>query len=92
MLLRHLPQESSTVRELGGERLEWSIDTHLLATIVDVLNAANWQRGGNPRATKPKPIERPGQSTGQQMGTALMASEWDERRARRLERGESDSG
>ena len=31
----------------------------LLANVVDLLAAANWQRGGDKRIKKPKPIKRP---------------------------------
>lgn len=43
---------------LHGDAARWGIDTHLLATIVDVLAGANWQRGGG-KGPKPKPVKRP---------------------------------
>ena len=45
---------------LHGEPASWQANEHLLANIVDLLNAANWQRGGNKNAPQPEPIERPG--------------------------------
>lgn len=39
----------------------WGITEHLLAASVDVLQGANWQRGGG-KGTKPKPLPRPGVS------------------------------
>jgi len=44
---------------MGGVSLTWDPPTQLLAVIVDLLNAANWQRGGG-KGQRPKPIERPG--------------------------------
>jgi len=38
----------------------WSVTDHLLAAVVDVLQAANWQRAGDSKAPRPKPIPRPG--------------------------------
>lgn len=48
------------MREVVGEQARWGLTEQLLATAVDVLQAANWQRGGNKNAPKPKPIPRPG--------------------------------
>lgn len=36
----------------------WTFDRHLLAAIVDLLQAANYQRGGG-KGTKPTPVPRP---------------------------------
>ena len=41
----------------------WTVDQHLLASIVDLLAAANWQRAGNRKNPRPKPLPRPGQKT-----------------------------
>lgn len=60
MLLGHLPRDSATVREVHGDSVEWGATEHLLATAVDVLAAANWQRGGDKKKTRPKPLPRPG--------------------------------
>lgn len=49
---------SALGREMVGEVADWSIDTHLLADVVDVLNAANWQRSGT-KKRPPKPMKRP---------------------------------
>jgi hypothetical protein len=38
----------------------WTMDRHLLAAIVDLLAAANYQRGGG-KGTAPKPVPRPQQ-------------------------------
>jgi hypothetical protein len=34
------------------------VTEHLLATAIDVLAAANWQRGGG-KSPRPKPLQRP---------------------------------
>lgn len=60
MLLRQLPTTSRFTRAYGGEQFTWDVDTHLLATLVDLAAGANWQRGGG-KSTRPKSIPRPGQ-------------------------------
>lgn len=68
MLLRYLPHEAATVREVHGGNVDWDIDAHLLASILDALNAANWQRGGDKKVPRPQPVQRPG------MGPARLAA------------------
>ena len=55
-----LPRESATI--LAVHPLEpvelWGADTELLATVVDLLAGANWQRSGK-TSGKPKPLKRP---------------------------------
>lgn len=60
VLVARLPRESSTMRDVHGAAVEWGPVEHLLATAVDVLAAANWQRGGDKKAPRPKPLLRPG--------------------------------
>lgn len=43
---------------LGGEYVEWGTTDWLLAGVLDVLQGANWQRGGG-KGQRPKPIPRP---------------------------------
>lgn len=38
----------------------WGLPEQLLAAVLDALNVANWQRQGDKRAKRPKPIRRPG--------------------------------
>ena len=38
----------------------WAATEYMLANVVDLLNAGNWQRGGDRRVRKPKPMPRPG--------------------------------
>jgi hypothetical protein len=47
------------------EAAEWGPVEHLLAGIFDLLQAGNWQRGGDPRAPRPKPLPRPGVDSGE---------------------------
>lgn len=52
------------------EAATWSADTHLLATVADLLAGGNWQRGGG-KGRRPKPIQRPGaKSAGRRWGSA----------------------
>lgn len=39
----------------------WAVADYMMANVVDLLNAGNWQRGGNKNSPKPKPIKRPGE-------------------------------
>lgn len=59
VLVRHLPHDSATRRELEADDAGWSLNEHLLALVVDAVRAGNWQRGGG-KGAKPKPIPRPG--------------------------------
>lgn len=43
---------------LHGDAARWGVTEHLLATTIDVLAGANWQRSGG-KGPKPKPIPRP---------------------------------
>ena len=43
-----------------GESAFWTVDTHLLAGVLDALNGANFQRSGG-RGKRPSPIPRPGE-------------------------------
>lgn len=40
----------------------WAATEYMLANVVDLLNAGNWQRGGDRSARRPKPMPRPGDS------------------------------
>lgn len=39
----------------------WGVSDYMMANVIDLLNAGNWQRGGNKSAPKPKPMQRPGE-------------------------------
>lgn len=60
VIVKHLPDTSALRREVLGDGAVWDVKAHLLAGIVDLLAAANWQRGGDEHAKKPERIERPG--------------------------------
>lgn len=51
-------QGSAIARCELGESAFWTVDTHLLAGVLDALNGANFQRGGG-RGKRPSPIPRP---------------------------------
>ena len=55
------PPLDSPLRRAFSDNHEWpwTRTDHLLALVVDVLQLANWQRGGG-KGSKPKPIPRPG--------------------------------
>lgn len=45
---------------MNGDAAQWGWQEHLLASAVDALHAANWQRAGKKNAPRPKPVRRPG--------------------------------
>src|SRR5699024_6734589 len=55
-------QGSAIARCELGESAFWTVDTHLLAGVLDALNGANFQRGGG-KGKKPAPTPRPGMPT-----------------------------
>ena len=55
-------QGSAIARCELGESAFWTVDTHLLAGVLDALNGANFQRGGG-RGKRPSPIPRPGEKS-----------------------------
>lgn len=56
----NLPRDSATILAVHPrEEVEvWDVQAHLLASVVDLLAGANWQRTGK-RTGRPKPIKRP---------------------------------
>mgnify|MGYP001148205467 CR=1 FL=1 len=76
VLLHHSRPGSAFLRSLAGEDAEWSLTDHLLASVIDVLNAANWQRGGG-KGSRPKPVSRPGvkDKGSEHFGTAVSIEE-----------------
>lgn len=67
---------------MGAERANWGFTQELLATIVDLLAVANWQRPGKKNAPKPKRIKRPGSTEDKRIGSkpiplSEFASWWD---------------
>ena len=59
-LAAHLPRDSAVMLAAvpRAELEAWDLQAHLLATAVDYLAGANWQRTGK-RSGKPKPLKRP---------------------------------
>ena len=57
--VRYGNADTALALERYGAAVAWSLTDHLLATVVDALHNANWQRGGG-KGSRPKPIERPG--------------------------------
>lgn len=62
----------------------WAATEYMLANVVDLLSAGNWQRGGDKNARRPKPMPRPGEKddSTQVFGADPIASEdfeewWD---------------
>lgn len=76
VLVAALPRDSQTSRALYGEAVAWGVTEHLLATVVDLLQGANWQRSGS-KSNRPKPIPRPGQENtdGTRIGTPIPLDE-----------------
>jgi hypothetical protein len=60
-LVSHLPRESALARALHGEQAAWGDTEHLLAHILDILAAGNWQRGGG-KGPRPRACPRPGKT------------------------------
>lgn len=62
VLMTNAPADSAYRRSvLGADEAAWGVTEHLLATVVDALQVANWQRskdGARGRGA-PKPIPRP---------------------------------
>lgn len=50
----------------------WAATEYMLANVVDLLSAGNWQRGGDKHARRPKPIPRPGDAT---TGTKIFGAD-----------------
>lgn len=70
VFLRYLPADSATARDVRGSTPEedaWTLDRHLLASVVDAIREntfATVKLGGDPKRTgplkPPDPIPRPG--------------------------------
>lgn len=58
LFIEQLPPGSAVDRSVRGEMAAWSVGDFLAAQIVDLLAAANWQRGGG-KGSRPKPVPRP---------------------------------
>lgn len=72
MILGNSPRGSAYVRSLTGD--DWTMTDHLLAAVIDTLQAANWQRTDG-KGQVPKPIPRPGAKSSQTHHTTLAELE-----------------
>lgn len=72
VLVKGLPHGSATALAVHGEDAVWTVTDHLLASAVDALNVANWQRtkDGARGVRPPKPMPRPGVAPGARIGNA----------------------
>lgn len=89
-LVRGLPPESATGRELTGG---WTTGDYLLAEVVDGVLGGNWQRGNagakpRDRSERPKPRWRPGTFTTPatvHLTHAEKVARWEDLKARRAQ-------
>lgn len=78
---------TATSRAIHGEH--WSVTDQLLAAVVDLLQAGNWQRAGKKSAPKPKPLRRPWERPkGRKLGASPIPISkfndwWDSKRKKR---------
>lgn len=62
-MIESLPPSSAYLRALDPERAGWTVGSYQLAAVIDLLQAGNWQRQGDPKADRPKPSYRPGDAS-----------------------------
>lgn len=60
VLIRWSPRGSALDWATNPEAAEWGLPEHLLASVFDALQIANWQRGSAKRRDFPEPLPRPG--------------------------------
>ena len=58
VLAMQLPAGAQTWVACGYDNA-WTLTDHLTATLVDVLQIANWQRAGDSKTKRPTPVKRP---------------------------------
>jgi hypothetical protein len=58
-LVEHLPQDSSTIASMKGglAHRQWTAETYMLASLVNLTFSANRQRAGKP--TRKAPVQPP---------------------------------
>ena len=69
VMVREADQSSAVARHLYPEVSGWGTSEELLASILDTLAGANWQRGGG-KGQRPTPVSRPWQQTNGAVGAA----------------------
>lgn len=60
VIVKQSPRSSALAMAVHGEQTQWGVLEHLTGHVVDLLQLANWQRGGKKAGPRPKPIPRPG--------------------------------
>lgn len=95
LVLVQEPGESSALyrQQVGAEQAAWGVGEHLLASVLDGINALIWQNGSGKEHQRPKPVPRPQDKTekvnpndgedGVFKGAALSITEMDEWRKSR---------
>ncbi|GAB3946726.1 hypothetical protein [Corynebacterium tapiri] len=58
VIVRQCGHDSALVRHSMGDAASWSVDTHILAGLLDGVNGLLWQGSGG-KGGKPKPMQRP---------------------------------
>ena len=87
VLAMNLPAGAETWVAANSDKA-WTTGDYLAALSIDYLAAANWQRSGDAKAAKPKPLPRPRdtrESTAKVSGFAAKARAF---RARRLKQSD----
>lgn len=99
VIVREAPRSSALMRHLLPEGSQWSVDSYLLAGVLDALQARLWQAGGG-KGKKPDPVDRPddkrddltlnptGDQSGVFRGESTSMAEMDEWMARRRARNQ----
>lgn len=63
-----------SLRRVQTLRHQWTATQHMTANVIDLLNAANWQRAGDEKQPAPQPIPRPGDEKRQATTDARILS------------------
>ncbi len=58
VVIRQAGESSAVARHVMGDAFGWGVGEYLLASAVDALHGANWQRSG--KGSRPEPVARPG--------------------------------
>lgn len=82
VLVTHLPAGAQTWISCGYDNA-WTLTEHLTATVIDVLQIANWQRAGDNKARKPDRVQRPGKVRAREDHNDVQMRAFLERKKRR---------
>jgi hypothetical protein len=86
VLVRHLPAGSSLHRAMDPDGAGWSVDSYLLANVIDLLAGANWQRGNagaKSPSQRPRPMWRPQGGGPRRKSTEERMRDWKARNCAR---------